>query len=337
MYKFYIILIILATSFIFSQEKTIIMERVESLHLVEPYPVGKIVSINELGDIFAVDSNFDKAYFFRNGSNSWVQILDVSYGDITGFYSSPDNSLFVMTKIGLYHSANTTDYTLSKILVETEVFSIAMSSSGTIYSGTTDGLYRSDNNGVSWSISYTYPLKMAIDNSDVIYIEEYNRGLCRSYDNGDNWEEINSNLSKDIEINDIEIAMDGTVFISVKDNGLYKLSGDTWVIDTPNANVMHAGKDGFMYCSSYDRIFRKATTDNYWTPVKDSMGNISLFSSNSGKIIAAYADDMFMFESIDSGNTWTTNGQIIYPTILSLLTFNNYVFVGTGDGFYRSV
>jgi hypothetical protein len=142
MKKFYLILLICITILIFSQEKAITVQRVESLSWVEPYPVGKIVEINELGDIFAVD-NSDKAYYLKDGSNSWVQILDQYYNlNITGFYSAPDNSIFVMTKTGLYHSTNSSSYSMSKILVETEIFSTAVNSLGTIYSGTTDGLYR---------------------------------------------------------------------------------------------------------------------------------------------------------------------------------------------------
>ncbi|NOR44716.1 MAG: hypothetical protein GQ534_03945, partial [Candidatus Delongbacteria bacterium] len=334
----YIILLMSLTSFILSQEKTILMQRVESLHTVEPYPVGKIVALNNLGDTFAVDYYLRDIYLLKNGSNTWSNIGGNS---ITGIYVSPDNSIFVESAYGLYHSTNTSTYSLAQILVSTQVFSTAVNSLGTIYSGTTDGLYRSDNNGTFWSITYEYPLKMVIDNNDIMYIEEYNKGLCKSSDNGVTWEEINYNLSKDIEINDIEIAMDGTVFISVKDNGIYKMVDNTWVVQGfqyTNVNSIHTVNDGFIYCSTADVIYKKTFAANAgdWINIKSTMGRITTFSSNSNKLIAGYTDDMLIFETTDSGMTWTENGQIIYPTILSVATLVNYVFVGTDDGVYTS-
>lgn len=322
---------------VFAQEKEIVMQRVESLSWIEAYPVGKIVSINGLGDIFAV-SAYNSVYVLKNGSSTWTQILYPG-GTVTGIYTSDDNSLFVSTSSGLYYSTNTSTYSLTQILVETNAFSVAENSSGTIFCGSSDGLYKSVNNGTSWSITYEYPLKMAINSSDVMYIEEYNKGLCRSIDNGTSWEEINYNLSKDIVINDIQIAVDGTVVISVKDNGIYKLNGTEWIsqgFNYANVNSIHAGKNGLLYCSLGDKIYKKTVAMTYWIEIKSTQGKITTFSSNSSKLIAGYTDNLYIFESTDWGTTWTTNGQVIYPTVLSILTVNNYVFVGTDSGIFKS-
>ena len=340
MKKLILMILLITITFVYSQEKTITMQRVESLHTVEAYPVGKIVSINELGDIFAVDSICAQVFVLKNGSNSWIKILGTSTNNITGIYSSPDNSLFISTaSAGLYFSNNTSTYSLTQILVETKVFSVAVNSSGTIFAGTTDGLYKSANNGVSWSLTYEYPLKMTINQSDVMYIEEYNKGLCRSTDQGVTWEEINFNLPKETEINDIQINNNGTVYLSVKDNGIYKLSGTQWVtqgLNYANVNSIYAAKDGYVYCSLGDKIYKNIVAQTYWTEIKSSQGRITTFSSNSGKLIAGYTDHMLIFESTDWGSIWTTNGQIIYPTVLSLLTLKKYVFVGTDNGVYTS-
>jgi len=335
-----VIYILAIVTFLFTQDP--IMERVESLHTVEAYPVGRIVSINGLGDIFAVNSDNSEVYVLKNGSNSWSRILDNNTSNsVTGIYNSTDNAVFIKTNsTGLYYSSNTSTYSLTQILVETTAFSVAENSLGTIYCGSTDGLYKSDNNGTSWSITYEYPLKMSIDlSNDVMYIDEYNKGLCRSTDLGITWEEINYNMPKDSVINDIQIATDGTVFISVKNNGMYKLSGTEWVTQGFNytsVNSIHAGKDGYMYCSLGDKIYKKTVAMSYWTEIKSSQGKITSFSSSSNKLIAGYTDDLLIFETTDWGSTWTTNGQIIYPTVLSVLTYNNYVFAGTDSGIFTS-
>jgi photosystem II stability/assembly factor-like uncharacterized protein len=327
---------------VYSQEKAITMGRVESLHSVEAYPVGKIVSINGLGDIFAVNSDNSEVYVLKNGSNTWSRILHSNNDDyvVSNIYSASDNSVFISTEShGLFYSNNTSTYSLTQILIETTAFSVSENSMGTIFCGSTDGLYKSDNNGTTWSITYEYPLKMAINSSDVMYIEEYNKGLCRSSDLGATWEEINYNLSKDIVINDIQTAVDGTVLISVKDNGMYKLNGTEWVsqgFNYANVNSIHAGKNGLLYCSLGDKIYKKTTAVSYWTEIKSTQGRITSFSSNSNKLIAGYTDNLLIFESIDWGSTWTTNGQKIYPTVLSILTVNNYVFVGTDSGVFKS-
>ncbi len=335
MKKIYL-LILVFSSFIFAQ--SIAMQRVESLYSVEAYPVGKIVSINGLGDIFAVNSGSSEVYVLKNGSNTWSKILDYC-GTVSGIYNSSDNAVLIKTSNGLYYSSNTSTYSLTQILVETTAFCVVENSSGTIYCGSTDGLYKSDNNGTSWSITYEYPLKMALSSTDIMYVDEYNKGLCRSTDFGITWEEINYNLPKDSVINDIQVTTDGTVFISVKNNGIYKLSGTEWVTQGFNytsVNSIHAGKDGYMYCSVADKLYRKYVAQSWWPTVKESQGRVTSFSSNSTKLIAGYTDDLLIFESTDWGTTWTTNGQIVYPTVRSILTLRNYVFVGTNDGIYTS-
>jgi photosystem II stability/assembly factor-like uncharacterized protein len=331
-----IISIIFTASFLFSQ--TPVMQRIESLHTVEAYPVGKIVSINGLGDIFAVNSGNSEVYVLKNGSNTWSKILSYC-GTVSGIYNSSDNAVFIKTSNGLYYSSNTSTYSPAQILVETTAFSVAENSSGTIFCGTTDGLYKSDNNGTSWSITYEYPLKMAVSSTDVMYIDEYNKGLCRSTDLGVTWEEINYNLPKDSVISDIQVTTDGTVFISVMNNGMYKLSGTEWVTQGFNytsVNSIHAGKNGYMYCSLGDKIYKKTTSASFWTEIKSTQGRITSFSSNANKLIAGYTDDLLIFESLDWGTTWTTNGQIIFPSVLSVLTLRNYIFAGTDDGIYTS-
>ena len=337
MKKLTYILIFVFSTLIFAQEKILSMQKVESLYEIEPNKtVGRRIGINPSGDIFATNSSYSDVYLLKNGSNDW---LNIGASSITGIYCSSQNSLLIESTTGLYFSNNTENYSLTQILFDTKVFSSAINSSGTIYSGTTDGLYKSDNNGTSWSLTYYYPLKMAIHSDDEMFIEEYNKGLCRSVDLGETWEEINYNLSKDLEINGVEIAMDGTKFVSVKNSGIYKLVGTEWVpfgINYDNLNSIHAGKDGYMYCSYQDYIYRKPVNATSWTKIKSSEGRITTFASNSEKLIAGYTDDLLIFETVDHGTTWTINGQIVYPTVLSILAHNNYVFVGTDKGLFRS-
>ncbi|MBN2858304.1 MAG: fibronectin type III domain-containing protein [Candidatus Delongbacteria bacterium] len=321
-------------------QSTLQMGLIEDIYTVEPYPVGKLVRINSDGDILAVNSAYRQVHHLESGSNEWGNNLNVS-SNITDMYFGPDNTALVGTQShGMYMSQPGSGYSWNQILSDCTVFSMGILTDGTILAGTTDGLYRSTNDGVSWSIVYDYPLKMRINESNsTIYIEEYNRGLCKSTDNGFTWEEINYNLSKDITINDIQVAANGTVFISVLDNGLYRLDGSTWItqqFNYTNVPSLHAGKDGYMYCSLGDKIYRKTVTQSFWPVVKDSLGAVTSFDSNSGKIIAGYTDDMLIFESVDSGITWTENGQVIYPTVRSIFALRNYIVIGTEDGLWNS-
>lgn len=342
MKKLNLLVVIIYTSLLISQEKAISMQRIESLSWAEPYPVGQIVRINTNGDILAIDPSFRTVYDLKNGSTVWNSNLNTT-SDVTDIYYSPSGTrAFVGTEsTGLYYCPNTSSYTWTQILVETKVFSIATSSTGRIFAGTTDGLYRSGNDGVSWSISYNYPLKMAISTADEIYIEEYNKGLCRSADGGDTWEEINYNIPKETEITDLQVGVNGDVFISVRDTGIYRLSGTTWIeegFQYINVNSFHAAADGYLYCSRTDQIFKKmySPTPGGWTLSKDPEGRITSFSSNTSKVIAGHTDVMQIFKTTDSGVSWSVIGTPVYPTIYSLLNVGSYVYAGTASGLYVS-
>ncbi len=98
----------------------------------------------------------------------------------------------------------------------------ASNSQGVIFLSSSDGVYKSDDNGQSWQIIVTlYPgifIDIMITAEDDIYgaiddefnIEPY--GVYRSSDNGDTWEHINSGMGDDININGLYQSSNGSIF-----------------------------------------------------------------------------------------------------------------------------
>ncbi len=111
---------------------------------------------------------------------------------------------------------------------------IVHNSNGILYAGRTDGVFRTSDNGDSWTKSSgglsDIPFIKAIGSDDeYIYTSTNSEGLWRSNNQGDDWE-----LVMDPGLQNYVTAIanrDGYMFVSTKTTGIYYSEdyGDTWV------------------------------------------------------------------------------------------------------------
>jgi len=117
-----------------------------------------------------------------------------------------------------------------------------------LFAGGDDGLYRSQNGGVSWSqlnlgISGPEVDCLAIDprNSHILYAGIRNRGVYRSTNSGDSWVQRNNGLD-DLRVESLAIDPETTttIYAGTYTDGLYVSgnSGQSWSLASPILNDM---------------------------------------------------------------------------------------------------
>ena len=188
------------------------------------------------------------------------------------------------------------------------VLSIAIDSSGVIFAGTAGGIYRSIDNGDSWTYTSSgVPgdvVALAINpNNNYIFAGSYGGNPVRSTDNGVSWTGLGCDA--------IGLAID------------------------PINNYVYAG--------TYEEgIFRSPDNGDTWVPVNNGlvtpyMPVWALAVNSSGDIYAGTAGNG-LFHSTDSGDTWTqlSNGIPTDAAFEALAIDTNDVIFAGGSGLFRS-
>lgn len=236
-----------------------------------------IVSINQAGTIFAADL------------------------DGTGIHRSTDNG----DTWGSVNNGLLTDLPNGK-----HVRFVAINSSGTLFAGTTtDGLFKSTNNGDNW-IQIGIPAKISatVTKNSYVFVSGNNR-FYRSTDNGDNWQRAN-------------------------------IEGLVNTIANGNNDTVFAGSE-----SGYG-IFMSTNNGNVWQQltVPSEMNNVlSLAINSNGKIFAGTLG-YGIYSSTNSGQTWQSSdgtSNQVRSLAVSIASKNfDYIFAGTSaslpGGIFRS-
>ena len=241
-----------------------------------------------------------------------------------------------------------------------EINSIAINSNDDIFLTTTSGFYdgsfyRSTDNGDTWvqlhADSGDYFTYLDINSADVIFFGT-NRGVVRSFDNGDNLEQTGWDYFnvEDLIISpiddDIFIFSGGAVFRSTDD-------GNSWT--NASTGLTNLGINAFGF-NSYDHIF--AGTAMYYGGVfisTNNGGNWTLTgytNQNSvdsvvSALFVSSANDIFIgtfglgvLYSADNGDSWVEinsglpSGSIIFSFIVNQ---DGKILAGTSMGIFRSL
>lgn len=221
---------------------------------------------NGTGDIF-VGTLAEGIHRSTNNGDNWEQInngLTNPYY-ISSLFAHSSLDIYAGTIDGIYKTTNNGDNWLSispNLNLPVFIKSILVNNDNYIYATEQDsGIYRSVDNGASWSIVNNFGNKLNIDSDNNLYASTYS-GIIKSTNNGDDWFYINNGLSSYIS----NIVINSLDYIYTSSGGVYFSpdKGENWFefnIGLENQSVysMAIDSEGFVYAGLEDGSIFKTT------------------------------------------------------------------------------
>jgi len=214
-----------------------------------------------------------------------------------------------------------------------------------IYTCTSQGVFRSDNNGSSW-VSKSSGLGNLL-NSGIVYVNgklyvATPTGVFKSIDQANTW--VAAGMTG-IDVRCLT-AIDDTVFAGTNGSGIYKTidGGINWVavnngLNSTNFRAIEAkGNTLFAGGQIGTGVFRSINGGASWSLLSGGLpaGSYRGFAHNN-QLIVAGSFGAGVFYSLDNGDTWTAiNNGLADLTIFDLELNSNYILAATNTkGVFR--
>lgn len=309
------------------------------------------LSTSRTGHIYALREGLG-LYKSTNNGESW-QTVNTPTTSLSLVCTDSSNNVFIGTGSVLYRS---TDEGINWIqsgagLPSADIRILTTGNDKNLYlqtSDTANGMYRSSNNGTTWS-SIGLPYKItaiAVNSAGHIYAaqnlinnpsQQFNHNLYLSTNNGTNW-----NLVRNATGNITAIAVNqltGNVFISVTSTGYFRSTnnGTNWFnINNGINNLTYSGiytsSNGNVYCIGYrpgmhdigSDFYSSTNEGNTWLPIRSGWISTNTFTravtvgANGFLYASAYRFNIEtegnagVWRSITSSNTFSITGQVKY-------------------------
>lgn len=227
------------------------------------------------------------------------------------------------------------------------VIAMTERSDGTMIIGTRDnGIYKSTNNGHSWSsihqgfaciIPRTYA--MLVDTNDVIYAGILSMGLYRCYPGADYWHKVNDSTVLN-QITSIAKTSNGVLFLygyNGSKYALYRSSNMGITIDTvqlpvPNCIKIYVDQNNILFLISSVDVYRSYDEGNTWEIITNSnIQNISDFKAVTSQFYLCSSGIYGIYVSLDAGISWTQANNGLTNLYVSSIEYdpNGNIYAGT--------
>lgn len=291
------------------------------------------IAVNAKGFMFVGGYGF---YRSTNGGSNWT-FIDLEGVCINSLAINAYNgNIYAITKNGTLCSNNggETWNQLNMFPLSNEFQCIAFNSKGHIFAGHWNDIYRSTDNGTSWTYVYMYTLvkALAIDSNDNIYAGTID-GVYMSTDNGDNWE----HFGLQTRVIALAINSNGHIFAGTND-GIYRSidNGKNWTFfdfDTP-VRSLDINSQGIIFAKTNSRLFRSVDNGDNWFQIEFQESVCAFFiDSNDCMYIAGKG----VFRSTDNGDNWSALNINIFNSV-NYLAANSlgHIFAVASENLYRS-
>ncbi|MBA4252159.1 MAG: hypothetical protein C0425_09495 [Chlorobiaceae bacterium] len=241
---------------------------------------------------------------YRQSNNTLSQInssMDVDF--VWSLATANNGNIVAATEKGVFTSVDGSNWTNTGIF-GIDVRSIVKTASGELFAATWGfGIYRSIDNGMSWSVANGGLTSMLITSvvqapNGKLFAASFDGGVFRSDDNGNNWNKLNFEFEK---VYSLGVTSNNIIIAGTFGDGVYRSvdNGSSWM-----------------------KTAEGLTSDHIYSIQVDSRNNIFVNTYTGG-----------IFESKNNGLNWTSAGLTRFG-VSSMISNNsdNTFYVGTSSG-----
>lgn len=245
--------------------------------------------------------------------------------------------------------------------VDSQIQALAIGNSKTIYSGTNNGISRSQDGGKTWLElnlgllnRNVHALAINPNAPNIIYAGTA-LGIFKSEDSGDHWSEWfdQSTGLTDTFINDLAIPHDQPDSIYAATQGGLFISGDggaSWshifvgkVSDGSQEGIdIHTVRispqnSTVIYASTDHEIFKSTDKGKTWKGIWDKSAVHGLFAIDEDQGTLFAATSVGLYKTVDGGVSWNTSSQFSPSNqILKVWSASTDIIISTPEGFFRT-
>jgi len=318
---------------------------------------------DELGELWGISGQ--KYLFHSVDGEQWSQAEVTAPADIRILAKNPQGPMLAVSSgDGVFLSATNSDTGWSKLphdFAQKNINVAAFSPAGDLFVATEDNLFRSKDNGKTWSPLGAFSgyfarvYSLAINQKGYLFVGTYSQGVFRSTDDGGTWTPLKESpeVSTQLRSGTMIIDAEGNLYIGHHGGSVIKSSddGNRWLQISnnipPQASIWSLAVNSkgrvFAGTQSGAQIFRSLAREPEKTPWK------KVFSGLAGITILDIAIDeedhiyfctnegpASVYRSTDLGETWTKSNEGLSEKVNTLfIDAKGALYAGTAQGLFK--
>ena len=235
------------------------------------------IAVNPKNGYIFVASDRQGLFRSTDRGETWVRVANIL--PIYNIVITPTGEIYFATQFrSVFYSNNNGDTWIEKnnrLLSWQNITSLAIGLDGTLYEGTTDGVYRSTDGGNNWlpTTSYTtatLPINdITVSDDGSVFVATQNFGVLKSTNKGNTWTDVNNGLANQYAIRIIFNSITKDIFVSnySYSSNVYRSTsaGQSWELKNsglPELNTTFIWDFAFnpntgqMYAATGDGVYR---------------------------------------------------------------------------------
>ena len=296
---------------------------------------------------------------FRLINNSWVRQWPFNVG--TNCFELTNNGVLLAGSVGIYRSLDTAatwQQIISGGINQTYVSSLVINAEGFVFAGTSNGVYKSNDDGLTWvqvGLANLRVNTLALKDTITLFAGQ-NFGVHRLNNSSGVWEIVNNGLYVERTIS-LAINQKSETFFAATNVGLYRSInfGQAWESILPWLEIEEVfwpnnlikipllidTNSNFLYTFSreYASLYRSSDDGNTWITSFLPGYNLNCIETGLEAGVLFGGGLSMVFKSSDYGLTWSSTSFDGYGPVqcLDLNTISENLFAGNvGGGIYRS-